>query len=254
LHKSIKAGIRFYEELNNFLPGEKRKREFLCTFERGTTVKKLSEDLGVPHTEIDLVLVNGESVSFSYKLQQNDRISVYPVFEAFDVGSLSRVRPEPLRKTQFVLDVHLGKLATALRMMGFDACYSNRFTDEELVQLSVSEHRIILTRDRDLLKRKAVVHGYLVRSKDPVQQMTEVIRRFQLEKRIKPFSRCLECNTILKPADNDQITSQVPPYVQGKYKEFKNCPTCGRVYWQGTHWENMLERLNAIITKNELQL
>ena len=181
--------LRFYEELNYFLPPEKRKRDIPSHFREGTPVKKVIEDMGIPHTEVDLILVGGESVDFTYRLRDGDRISVYPVFESFDVRGVSKVRPEPLRQIRFILDVHLGKLATSLRMLGFDSLYSNTYDDEYLVETALGEKRIILTRDRELLKRRAVTHGYCVRSKATLVQLEEVIKRFQLEKDGKPASK-----------------------------------------------------------------
>jgi len=237
------ATLRFYEELNFFLAPEKRKLDLQVRFYRGTTVKKIIEDTGVPHTEVDMVLVNGGSVDFSYQLQGGDRISVYPVFESFDIRGVSKVRPEPLRSTRFILDVHLGKLATSLRMLGFDALYSNTFEDKHLVEVALKESRIILTRDRELLKRRTITHGYFIRSKDALSQLGEVIRRFQLEAEIRPFSRCLRCNLVLESVGKDEIEGKVPPLVLEQYFEFRSCPGCGRVYWKGTHWEHMKSRI-----------
>jgi uncharacterized protein with PIN domain len=239
------AIIRFYQELNEFLPTDKKKRPQVCSFKPGTTVKKIIEDLGVPHTEVDLVLVNGASQPYSYQLKDRDRISVYPVFEAFDISSLSRVRPRPLRETAFVLDVHLGKLAAMLRMVGLDSAYRNDASDENIVEISVKEKRIILTRDRELLKRRAVTHGYYVKSKDPTRQFAEVLHRFQLEKSLDPFSRCLQCNTPLEGAEPEQITKAAPSYVRRRYKLFKYCPICEKIYWRGTHWRSMVDRINS---------
>lgn len=154
------CSIRFYEELNDFLPPERRKVCFNHDFQRRASIKDVIEALGVPHTEIELLLVNGDSVDFSYIVQHGDRISVYPLFESFDVQPLIRVRLRPLRTTRFVLDVHLGKLARYLRLLGFDTLYRNDYDDAELASLASAEQRILLTRDRDLLKRAMVTHGF----------------------------------------------------------------------------------------------
>jgi uncharacterized protein with PIN domain/sulfur carrier protein ThiS len=239
--------IRFYEELNDFLPKEMRKRDIVAEASEGTTTKKLIEDLGVPHTEVDLVLVNGDSVDFSYKLRSGDRISVYPVFESFDVQWASRVRSQPLRECRFILDVHLGKLAGALRMLGFDTRYSNTYDDEQLVGIAVEEKRIILTRDREMLKRRVVTHGYCVRSKRTERQIVEVIKRFHLEGSIKPFSRCLRCNVLLVPIEKQRVSGKVPPFVEQSYKRFWTCGECGRIYWKGTHWEHMRAKIQELL-------
>ncbi len=167
------CSMRFYEELNDFLPEPRRKVWFCHHFQRRASIKDMIEAQGIPHTEVELILVNGDSVDFSYIVQDGDWISVYPMFEAFDVQSLVRVRPETLRVSRFVLDVHLGKLARYLRLLGFDTLYRNDYEDASLARLASEERRILLTRDRDLLKRAVVIHGYYVRSVDPRRQIEE---------------------------------------------------------------------------------
>jgi uncharacterized protein len=151
--------LRFYEELNDFLPSSRQKVAFAHTLNNKATIKDVIESLGVPHTEVDLILVNHESVDFTYGVQPDDYISVYPTFEAFDVRPVTRVRPEPLRVLQFILDVHLGRLVAYLRFLGYDTLYQNDYADKTLAQISVAEHRILLTRDHNLLKRRMVAHG-----------------------------------------------------------------------------------------------
>ncbi len=234
------AYLRFYAELNDFLPPERRQVTFRQSFSDHQTVKDLIEALGVPHTEVDLILVNGESVDFSHRPADGDRISVYPVFEALDISPLLQVRPEPLREPKFVLDIHLGRLAAYLRMLGFDTLYRNSFDDEELAEISADEHRILLTRDRGLLKRSRVTHGYLVRSDEPKQQAEEVLSRFDLYDSIKPFSRCLQCNEQLGRVEPDQVRDQIPEKVWRHCSEYSRCEGCGKVYWKGTHYKKML--------------
>jgi len=193
--------FRFYAELNDFLPLERRMLGFVHTFEKNPSVKDTIEALGVPHTEVDLILVNGESVDFAYLLRDGDRISVYPVFEAIDITPLLRVRPQPLREIRFVLDVHLGKLANYLRLFGFDTLYQNDYEDAQLAQISRSEKRILLTRDMGLLKRNLVTHGYFLRETNPKFQLREIIRRFDLFRLITPFRRCISCNGLVHLVD-----------------------------------------------------
>lgn len=239
--------LRFYEELNDFLPEQRKKREFVASFPQGCTAKAAIETCGVPHTEVDLVLANGESVDFSYRLKEGDRLSVYPVFESLDVGKLTRVRPEPLRDSKFVCDVHLGKLARLLRLLGFDALYWNDLDDEQLVAVSRGDRRAVLTRDRGLLKRREVTHGYCVRSPQPKAQLTEVVRRFQLERLARPFSRCVACNAVLVRVDKADVTPEVPPLVSSLYDEFSRCPSCQRVFWRGTHWERLRRLTDSVL-------
>jgi len=233
------AHFRFYAELNDFLPPERRYIEFPYRFLDSSTVKDRIESFGVPHTEVDLILVNGEPVDFARRIEDGDRVSVYPVFESFDIAPVSRLRPEPLREPAFVLDTHLGRLAAYLRMLGFDVLYRNSSADEELAEISAGQRRILLTRDLGLLKRGAVTRGYFVRETDARRQLAEVVRRFDLARLAKPFTRCLRCNAGLEPASAEQVSGRVPPRAAALYDRFLACPQCGRVYWQGGHYRRM---------------
>lgn len=177
-HNVKNIAIRFYEELNDFLPAEKKKTRFNYEFSGRESVKDLIEAIGIPHTEVDMILVNGKSVDFNYIVQDKDDISVYPVFESFDIKDVQHLRPEPLRNPKFILDVHLGKLARYMRMLGFDSLYENNLNDELIVELSLKEKRTILTRDVGLLKRKNITHGYYIRNTNSEKQIEEVIKRF----------------------------------------------------------------------------
>ena len=174
------AWFRFYEELNDFLPADKRKIAFPYKFSGSPSVKDVIEAIGVPHTEVDLILVNGNSVKFCHKLSHGDHISVYPVFENLDISHVSQLRPKPLRKTRFIVDMHLGRLSRLLRMLGFDTLYKNNYKNEEIITEALTQKRIILTRDRDLLKNRSITHGYLIRETNPSGQAREVICRFDL--------------------------------------------------------------------------
>jgi uncharacterized protein with PIN domain/sulfur carrier protein ThiS len=233
------ARFRFYAELNDFLPQEQRFTEFVHSFADAATVKDRIESLGVPHPEIDLILVNGEPVDFDYRVREGDRISVFPVFESFDIANLSGLRPEPLRQPRFVLDVHLGRLAAYLRMLGFDTHYRNCASDEQLAATSRDQHRILLTRDIGLLKRSAVTHGYFLRETDSRRQAEETIRRFDLARLVRPFSRCMQCNGVLAPVAKENVIRRLPPRTAELYDEFQECPDCGRVYWKGGHYRRM---------------
>jgi len=186
--------FRFYEELGDFLAPARRKRSFVHAFDGTPSVKDRIESLGVPHTEVDLILVDGEPVPFSHRLTGGERVAVYPMFERFELGETSHLRPKPLREPRFVLDVHLGRLASYLRLLGFDALYRNDYEDDELQRISRAEHRILLSRDIGLLKRSTVTHGAFLHATDPRHQLREVLDRFQLDARIAPFTRCARCN------------------------------------------------------------
>lgn len=237
LHKIY---LRFYEELNDFLPEEKRKKRFVHPYIDRTSVKDLIESLGVPHTEVDMILVNGKSVNFKYLISDGDDISVYPVFESLDITDVQHLRAKPLRKPKFVADVHLGRLARYLRMMGLDVLYENNFNDDEIVQLSLKERRAILTKDRGILKRNEVTHGYWVRSTKAEAQAKEILERFQLQSEIKEFSRCIECNELLLQIEKEKIDQQLPPKVVKSQNEFYKCPSCKKIYWKGSHYQRML--------------
>ena len=245
------AVFRFYAELNDFLEPEKRYRDFAVSFPTGQTVKHLIESCGIPHTEVDLILVNGIPVEFAYQLKNKDRVSIYPVFEMIDISEINILRPSPLRETRFVLDCHLGSLAVYLRLLGFDVLYRNDFPDEELARISEKEKYICLTRDRGLLKRKQIMHGYLVRALDPREQLVEVVRRFQLISKIKPFTRCTRCNGFLHPVPKEAVADQLLPGTRLHFQEFSRCDTCGQIYWKGTHYERLQRIIDFVVKETQ---
>ncbi len=179
--------------------------------------------MGVPHTEVDLVLVDGRSVGFEHQLQDGERVSVYPVFEGFDISPVSRVRSRPLRRTCFIADVHLGRLARYLRLVGLDTLYRNDWSHAELVEQAVRQQRIVLTRDRGLLKRSVVDHGYLVRRDDPRAQLDEVIERFDLRGSLCPFTRCPVCNGVVEPVAKKEVVPRLPARTALHYEQFWRC-------------------------------
>lgn len=242
------ASFRFYAELNDFLPPARRQMEFEFRFHGHPAVKDAVESLGVPHTEVDLILINGTEATFGTHLGDGDRVSVYPVFESLDIGPIVRLRPRPLREPRFILDVHLGRLATSLRLLGFDAEYDNSFNDTELTDRAVKDGRILLTRDRGLLKRTAITRGYCVRGTEPKGQTLEVLARFDLAGSIQPFSRCMACNGILHHVTKSEVAASLPARVGELNEDFTRCEGCGRVYWQGTHYERLKRFVEAIVT------
>jgi hypothetical protein len=244
------AEFRFYAELNDFLPAERRFTTFLYRFTNTQTVKHLIESIGVPHTEVDLVLVNGQSVDFSCRVEDGDRVSVYPVFEAFDIAPLTRVRPEPLRQPRFILDVHLGRLAAYLRMLGFDALYQKDLRDDELSAIAGDQRRILLTKDRGLLKRSEVTHGYCIRRSHPREQLAEVLDRFDLARLAAPFTRCLRCNGLREEVAKEVVAGQVPPASRAIHDGFWQCSACGKIYWPGSHHRRMSRLVDAFLTAN----
>ena len=241
-----KIQFRFYEELNDFLPEVKRKVRFTYNYIDRASVKDIIESLGVPHTEVDMILVNDNSVGFDYLIKDSDDISVYPLFESFDVSEVQHLRPKPLRNPKFIADVHLGKLARYLRMVGFDVLYKNNFDDDEIVKISLEEKRAILTKGRGILKRNDVTHGYWVRSSKVKAQVVEIIKRFDLKKLIEEFTRCIECNSMLESISKKEILNELSPKVSESQKSFSVCPSCKKLYWKGTHYQRMLSFIKTI--------
>ncbi len=206
------------------------------------------ESFGVPHTEVELIIANGESVPLTYVVRDGDRIAVYPMFESFDVRPELKVRREALREPRFVLDVHLGRLAAYLRMLGFDTVYGNCSGDSELAQVSSEQQRILLTRDRGLLKRSAVTHGYLVRQTGSRQQLAEILERFDLARSVRPFTRCMACNGVLAQVSREQLRPLLPPRIAASCVGFRQCPQCGKTYWKGSHYRRMQRWVSELIT------
>jgi len=241
----VSATFRFYEELNDFLPRARRKVEFTVPCAQAATTKHMIEALGVPHTEVELILVNGESSGFERLLCDGDRVAVYPKFESFDVRPLLRVRAAPLRTTRFVADAHLGGLARLLRMAGFDTLYDNQIDDPTVAALSAGEGRIALTRDRDLLKRRGITHGCYVRALKPAQQFAEMFQRLDLAASARPFTLCLACNAPLRSVPKDEVAEKLPPSVRATQNEFLTCDRCHGVFWRGSHWRRMKALLES---------
>ncbi|HAZ27421.1 TPA: twitching motility protein PilT [Candidatus Acetothermia bacterium] len=245
------AQFRFYGELNDFLSIGWRQRTIPHEFQGAPAVKDAIEALGVPHVEVELVLLNGESVDFSSRLRPDDRVAVYPMFESLDITLLLRLRKRPLRRIAFVADVHLGKLARLLRLLGFDVLHSNGYRDEEIVAVAVRENRIVLTRDREILKRNVVQHGYWIRSDRPLEQAREVVQRFDLAALVEPFRRCLACNGLLAPVAKDTVLSQIPPRVAAWRDVYFRCSSCGKLYWKGTHHPKLSQAIARILSREE---
>jgi uncharacterized protein len=240
----VRLTLRFYAELDGFLSPARRGAPLTVDVPPTATIKDVIESLGVPHTEVDLILAGDEAVDFAYRGRDGERIAVYPHFRRLDLAGLPRLRPPVPEEARFVLDTHLGALATLLRLLGFDARYHNDAGDPALAAAARDEGRILLTRDRGLLKRRAVVHGYHVWSTDPEQQAAEVLHRFRLFDAVAPFRRCLRCNERLEAVPKAAVLDRLPPLTRRYYDDFVRCTGCARVYWKGAHFRRM-ERLVA---------
>jgi len=243
--------LRFFEELNDFLPLKLRKKWFGYGFRGKVSVKDLIESTGVPHTEIDLIIADGEPVTFDYIIKHEDTISVYPLFRSLDIDDSLRLRPEPLPFLKFVIDVHLGRLAGFMRLIGLDSLYGNFFDDEELANISSTQSRVLLTRDRNLLKRNQVKYGYFVRNNIPKDQIREVVNRFDLWKSLEPFTRCIHCNGSLYPVQKDDIRHLITVKTLNLYSAFQRCNACGKVYWRGSHYQKLKQFVTELIDSNK---
>lgn len=229
--------VRFYAELGDFLPAARRGTEVQVPVARRTAVKDVIERLGIPHTEVALILVDGEPVGFGHQLVESGRVSVYPPFRTLDISGVPTVQPGDLTESRFVVDAHLGKLAFSLRLLGFDTVYRNDASDDWLARLSATEERVLLTRDRQLLKRTLVRHGYCVRSDAPRAQLVEVMERFRLADQSKPFTRCTRCNGPLHDVTKEEVLDRLEPLTRLHYDTFRQCGACEQVYWRGSHYE-----------------
>ena len=241
-----RAEYRFYGDLLDLLNLPNEAGVVTRTFDESPSVKDQIEACGVPHTEVDLILVNGVSVGFDYRVADGDHVSVYPFFRSLDIGEVSLVRPQPLAEARFVVDVNLGRLAKYLRLLGFDTKTDGRWHDPELVEVAVAESRMLLTKDRPLLKRSAVTHGYLVRAVHPTEQLVEVVRRFGLVEEMQPFSRCMECNGIPGSVNKADVDHLLEPLTRRYFHEFRQCPDCRRIFWRGSHFERLMTLVDRV--------
>ncbi len=230
----MKATFTFIDELNDFLPHRLRGTTFTLEFAPHQSLKHLIESLGVPHTDFGQVLVNGKLADSDQRMSESDQVVVYP--------ANTTIPGEP----RFLLDNHLGQLATYMRMMGFDTMYRNDYQDEELAREASLDERVLLTRDRRLLMRKAIRQGYCIHQTDPRRQAVEVLKRFKLQGRVRPFQRCLRCNSPLQVVSKQDVLERLEPLTKKYYAEFRICPSCNQVYWKGSHYGRMLEMIEAM--------
>ena len=247
----VTASFRFYERLNDFLAPARRQRDFSAACARDATTKHMIEALGVPHTEVDLLLVNGEPAGLDRILRDGDRVTAYPRFLSLDLGPLPCLGERLSQAPRFVADSHLGALARLLRMAGFDTLYRNDFGDREIASLAAAEDRILLTRDRELLKLRSVGRGCYLHALKPAQQFRELAERLDFAGWLRPFSLCLECNAALRAVDKASVAEALPPSVKAGQDQFTRCDRCGRVYWPGSHWRRMRQLLDRLLDGEE---
>lgn len=244
----VSATFRFHHELNDFLPRERRGRSFEAPCARSATTKHMIEALGVPHTEVEVVLVNGQLCGFNRVLEDGDRVSVYPRFEEVEAGP----QAPRLRRMRFVADAHLGGLARLLRMAGFDTLYDNHYHDADIEEIARDEDRIVLTRDRELLKRRSILHGCYLHTLKPQDQLRELFGRLDLAPGARPFTLCLHCNLPLRPVAKCEVAERLPPSVRDLHDSFTTCEQCLRVYWKGSHYQRMHALLASMGERREM--
>ena len=253
--KVKKIKFRFYSYLNDFIKVDKtnnlevgRGSYYIHDYQGRQTIKDRIESLGVPHPEVALILKNGEAVDFSYLVQPEDFFSVYPHLYSFQLSEEKLLQPEFPGKPQFILDVHLGRLARYLRRFGFDTAYRNDYLDQEIADIAEKEERIILSRDLGLLMRKKVKWAHFIWNDDPKEQLKDVFKRYSLNQYYQGESRCVNCNSQLEKIDKAEIIERLEPKTKKYFDDFRYCRSCDKIYWRGSHFEEtekLLERLNA---------
>lgn len=245
----LRVTFRFYGNLNDFLPEPERHAIIVQHLHEHAAVKHTIEALGAPHPEVAAILVNRAPVDFAYRLQEGDHVEVYPLEVVHLLRSYLPLRPPVPAPVSFVADAHLGQLAAYLRMLGFDTLYRNDFDDAELAEIAAHEMRVLLTRDRGLLKRKIVVFGYCVREVDPRRQVVSVLRRYGLHAAAQPWQRCTHCNGLLQHVEKESILDFLQPKTRRYYDDFQRCDSCGQLYWQGSHFTQMVALVDAILAQ-----
>lgn len=235
------ATVRLYAELAEFVPKRRRESEYVVDVAGSRSVKDAIESLGVPHTEVELILVDGEPVGFDHRLGDGSRVSVYPHFATLTPDQGTALRPQPAGEIRFVADGHVAALARYLRLLGFDTLCEQTWDDDVLAAVSADDDRVLLTRDRGLLKRRIVERGVLVWDHDPDIQLLEVVRRLGLADRMRPFTRCMRCNGLLEDVEKPDVELSLESGTLRSVDRFRRCRDCRRVYWQGTHHPRLVE-------------
>lgn len=226
------AHFRFHGCLEDFLPPEQRKQFIPYSFPGNPAIKDPVEALGVPHSEVGGIEVNGHTVELRYQLQDSDRVEVFP-------------RDALTADPRFIVDVNLGKLARYLRLLGFDTEWRNDLRDKEIVAVSTRKQRTILTRDRRLLFHREIRHGYWIRAVNPNLQAPEVLNRLDVWRNIRPFRRCALCNGLIQVVAKEEILDKLEPLTRKYYDEFYRCTGCGQIYWKGSHYDKLMKKLKS---------
>jgi len=242
--KAFSIRLHVHGDIDFFLGPRTRGGRVERRLSEKTSVKDVIESCGIPHPEVDLILVNGKAVDFRYAVTGDAEIDLYPPGIQSSNFKEKRLQIHTIR--DFVADGHLGKLVRDLRLLGIDVAYDSAAEDRQLVEIASRDNRALLTRDRRLLMYAAVQHGCYLRSQDPLEQTVEVVRRFDLGSIFLPFSRCLRCNALLETIEKERVIGQLEPLTKIYYNEFRRCTGCGQVYWSGSHFTKLQKRLEQI--------
>ena len=242
--KPFKVRLRFHGDLSVFLRSKTGDAVIERRLAEKTSIKDVIESCGVPHPEVDLILVDERTVGFDQTLAKDARVEVFPVENRDTVQTEKRL--QAIGVSSFVADGHLGGLARNLRLLGFDVAYRQNADDRQLLEVMARENRALLTRDRRLLMHAIVQNGYCPRSQNADEQTIEVIRRFNLLELIAPFTRCLRCNAPLEEAAKADIIHKLEPLTKIYYDQFRRCPGCKQIYWSGSHFPKLEKRIEEI--------
>ncbi len=242
-----KAVLRFYSTLNYLLPKDRRNADFEVEFKGKRSVKDMIESLGVPHTEVDIILVNGRSVDFNYILREGDKISVYPAFEKPDIEDLVHLCSTFPSHTKFIADINLGDIVKYMRVLGFDVYFDPSLSPREIIKYAKRYGRTIITKSRKLLKFREIDNGLLLYAGTTEEQIRGIISRLGLKRSVKPFSRCLRCNKVLVNIAKEKIEDRIPPKTRSFCDRYAYCKDCNRIYWEGTHVFEMRKLINRIL-------
>jgi len=242
--KAFTVRIRFHGDLNIFLPRKASDAVIERRLAEKTSIKDVIESCGVPHPEVDLILIDEQPVGFDHPLANDAKVEVFSVRNR-DTASTEK-HLQTTDSSSFVVDVHLGGLTRNLRLLGFDVAYNQNADDRQLLELMIRENRALLTRDRRLLMHAIVQHGYCPRSQNATEQTIEVVRRFDLSESITPFTRCLRCNAPLQGASKTEVIDKLEPLTKAYYDQFRRCPGCKQIYWSGSHFPKLEKRIEEI--------
>lgn len=239
--------LRFHGDLNIFLGSKAVGALIERRLAEKTSIKDVIESCGVPHPEVDLILVGDQAVGFDHTLGTDANVEVFPVENHGTVHADKRLQTIVI--SRFVADGHLGGLTRNLRLLGFDITYSQNADDRRLLELMVREKRALLTRDRRLLMHAIVQHAYYPRSQNADEQTIEVVRRFDLSTLIAPLTRCLRCNAVLEEAAKADIIDKLEPLTKIYYDQFRRCSRCNQIYWSGSHLPKLQKRIEEICSR-----